>query len=105
MHNAGYNNKDIYECCVFCAVSNFHFRKNLYNIVYSGASILQKVQSTPRTTVSTLIPTNLHSYLSTAQYWAVPQQRRLVAGFSPQRPRFASRTVRVRFVVDNVPLG
>jgi len=36
---------------------------------------------------------------------AVPQLRRLVTGFSPQRPAFSPRVGRVGFVVNKVALG
>jgi small ligand-binding sensory domain FIST len=36
---------------------------------------------------------------------AVPWRRRLVAGLSPRRPGFASGSIQVGFVVDEVVLG
>jgi hypothetical protein len=46
-----------------------------------------------------------YSYSNVPGLEAVPQLRRLVAGFSPRRPWFEPRSGHVRFVVNKVALG
>jgi hypothetical protein len=46
-----------------------------------------------------------NTYLLLLYEMAVPQVRRLVAGFPPLRPGFESRSGNVGFVVDKVALG
>jgi hypothetical protein len=49
--------------------------------------------------------TSNETYTSLHNTWAVPQLKRLVAGFPPRRPRFDPRSGHLGFVVGKVALG
>jgi hypothetical protein len=53
--------------------------------------------------ISTQIWTNCYLVINEVQ--DMPELRRLVAGFQPQRPRFEPRSGQLGFEVDKVPLG